>query len=94
MRKLKIMEHISLDGVIQVSGDDGDFPYGAWKAPYRTPAGADAISAAYGLSFDLLLGRRTYDMWSGYWPKAAEQSAGERPQCGEEICRDPSSGEP
>ena len=28
MRKLKIIEHISLDGVIQVSGDDGDFPYG------------------------------------------------------------------
>src|SRR5476651_1010394 len=30
MRKLKIIEHISLDGVIQVSGDDGDFPYGDW----------------------------------------------------------------
>jgi hypothetical protein len=37
MRKLKIIEHISLDGVIQVSGDDGDFPYGDWTAPYRTP---------------------------------------------------------
>jgi hypothetical protein len=29
VRKLKIIEHISLDGVIQVSGEDGDFPYGA-----------------------------------------------------------------
>jgi hypothetical protein len=58
MRKLKIIEHISLDGVIQVSGED-DFPYGDWTAPYRTPAGRDAIMAAYGGSFDLLLGRRT-----------------------------------
>ncbi len=46
MRKLKIIEHISLDGVIQHSADDGDFPYGDWTAPYRTPAGRDAIVAA------------------------------------------------
>jgi dihydrofolate reductase len=69
MRTLKIIEHISLDGVIQVSGD-GDFPYNDWTAPYRTPAGRDAILSAYGSSFDLLLGRRTYDQWSGLWPKA------------------------
>jgi hypothetical protein len=44
MRKLKIFEHISLDGVIQVrgSGEDGDYPYGDWTAPYRTSAGRDA----------------------------------------------------
>ncbi|BCM92501.1 putative protein YyaP [Abditibacteriota bacterium] len=70
MRKLKIIEHISLDGVIQTSGEDDDFPYGDWTAPYRTPAGRDAILAAQGASFDLLLGRRTYDIWSLYWPKA------------------------
>ena len=70
MRKLKIIEHISLDGVIQHSADDGDFPYSDWTAPYRTPAGRDAILAAYGKRFDLLLGRRTYDIWSGFWPKA------------------------
>lgn len=35
MRKLKIIEHISLDGVIQVFGEDGDFPYGDWTAPSR-----------------------------------------------------------
>jgi dihydrofolate reductase len=70
MRNLKIIEHISLDGVIQHSPDDNDFPYGDWTAPYRTPAGRDAILAAQGESFDLLLGRRTYDLWSGYWPKA------------------------
>jgi dihydrofolate reductase len=70
MRKLKIFEHISLDGVIQHSADDDDFPYSDWTAPYRTAAGRDAIIAAQGDSFDLLLGRRTYDIWSGYWPKA------------------------
>jgi dihydrofolate reductase len=72
MRKLRIFEHISLDGVIEVggSGDDGGFPYGEWTAPYRTPAGRDAILAAYGERFDLLLGRRTYDLWSGFWPNA------------------------
>lgn len=70
MRKLRIMEHISLDGVIQHSADDSGFPYGEWTVPYRTPAGRDAVTAAYGTSFDLLLGRRTYDMWSGFWPKA------------------------
>jgi len=70
VRKLRIFEHISLDGVIQHSADDSDFPYSDWTAPYRTPAGRDAIIAAYGESFDLLLGRRTYDIWSGFWPKA------------------------
>jgi len=69
MRKLKLMAHISLDGVIQSSGEDG-FPYADWTEPYRTPAGRDAVVAAQGEGFDLLLGRRTYDMWSGYWPKA------------------------
>lgn len=70
MRKLKIIEHISLDGVIQHSADDDGFSYSDWTAPYRTPAGRDAIIAAQGERFDLLLGRRTYDIWSGFWPKA------------------------
>ena len=78
MRKLKIMEHISLDGVIQHSADDGDFPYSDWSAPYRTPAGRDAITCAYGVSFDLLLGRRTYDIWSGFWPKAPSSPLADR----------------
>jgi dihydrofolate reductase len=70
MRRLRIIEHISLDGVIQHSADDDDFPYADWTAPYRTPDGRDAVLAAHGESFDLLLGRRTYDIWSGFWPKA------------------------
>lgn len=70
MRKLKIIEHISLDGVIQHSDDGDGFPYSDWTAPYRTPAGRDAVIAAQVEGFDLLLGRRTYDIWSGFWPKA------------------------
>lgn len=66
MRKLKIFEHISLDGVIQHSADDDNFPYSDWTAPYRTAAGREAMLAANGESFDLLLGRRTYDIWSGF----------------------------
>ena len=70
MRTLRIFEHMSLDGVIQASNDDGDFPYADWTAPYRSPAGLNEILSAQGPRFDLLLGRRTYDLWSGYWPKA------------------------
>jgi dihydrofolate reductase len=71
VRTIRIFEHISLDGVIQTSGEDGDdFPYGDWTAPYRTLAGREAIIAAQGENFDLLLGRRTYDIWSDFWPKA------------------------
>lgn len=77
MRKLRIIEHISLDGVIQHSCDGDDFAYADWTAPYRTPAGREAMLAAYGDKFDLLLGRRTYDIWSGFWPKAPSNPMGE-----------------
>ena len=78
MRKLKIIEHISLDGVIQHSADENDFPYAEWTVPYRTPAGREAILAAHGERFDLLLGRRTYDMWSDFWPKAPSSPMADR----------------
>ena len=78
MRTLKIIEHMSLDGVIQHSADGGDFSYSDWTAPYRTPAGRDAILAAQGERFDLVLGRRTYDLWSGFWPKAASSPMADR----------------
>lgn len=73
MRKIKIMEHISLDGVIQAPGgptEDGDYPYGGWTVPHRDPAIGAAVVAEHAKGFDLLLGRRTYDIWTGYWPKA------------------------
>ncbi len=78
MRTLKFMEHISLDGVIQHSTDNDDFPHADWTAPYRTPAGRDAILDASGASFDLLLGRRTYDLWSGFWPNAPSSPMSDR----------------
>jgi dihydrofolate reductase len=72
MRKIRIFEHISLDGVISPAkrseGDD-DFANGGWSAPYRSAAGAEALAEAQGKGFDLLLGRRTYDLWASYWPK-------------------------
>ena len=67
MREIRIFEHISLDGVIE-HGEE--YAYGAWTVPYRSPAGLQALLEVQGGSFDLLLGRRTYDMWAGFWPKA------------------------
>ena len=71
MRKIRISEHISLDGVIQPGGpnENSEYSNGGWTAPYRTPEGAAAVAAAYGSGFDLLLGRRTYDLWASFWPK-------------------------
>lgn len=69
MRKIKITEHISLDGVIE---HDGDYAYGAWTVPYRTPAGAAMLFEAYGSGFDLMLGRTTYDIFSKFWPNAGD----------------------
>ena len=77
MRTLKLIEHISLDGVMQSSGED-HFPYENWTAPYRTPTGAALVLSEHGDHFDLLLGRRTYDMWSGYWPKVSQSPMADR----------------
>lgn len=75
MRKIKIFEHISLDGVIQAPGgrnEDGDYPYGGWTVPHVDPGIRDFIVAMHSADFDLLLGRHTYDIWSGYWPNAGD----------------------
>jgi dihydrofolate reductase len=73
MRKIRIIEQISLDGVIQAPGgrNEGgdDYAHGGWTAAYRSAAGGEAVAEAQGKSFDLLLGRRTYDIFAGYWPK-------------------------
>jgi dihydrofolate reductase len=71
MRKIRIFEHTSLDGVISPPGDS-DFANGGWSAPYRTIAGAAALAERQGKGFDLLLGRRTYDLWASFWPKVKE----------------------
>src|SRR3954447_1140607 len=79
MRKLKIIEHISLDGVIQTtSGPEDDFPYGDWTAPYRSPAGLQLVTEMYGETFDVLFGRRTYDLLASFWPKAPKSPMADR----------------
>ncbi|MHA7777760.1 dihydrofolate reductase family protein [Roseibium sp. M-1] len=73
MRRITIIEHISLDGIIQAPGapdEDGDYPHGGWAVPLADPAVGDVIADLHGREFDLLLGRHTYDIWSGYWPEA------------------------
>ena len=69
MRKIRIFEHSSLDGVIEHAGD---YEYGGWTAPYRTTEGQAMLLDAYGANFDLLLGRRTDDSWLNYWPNAGD----------------------
>jgi len=67
MRKLRIFAHTSADCIVQPPGDD-EFANGGWSSPYRSPGGAETLAKRQG-HYDLLLGRRTYDMWAGYWPK-------------------------
>ncbi len=80
MRKLKVIEHISLDGVMQTtsSGPEDDFPYGDWTAPYRSPAGLQIVTEMYGETCDLLVGRRTYDLLASFWPKAPKSPMADR----------------
>jgi dihydrofolate reductase len=71
MRTIRIIEHMSLDGVIQAPGgpeEDPGYPHGGWAFPHHDPAVGEAIDAGQGQEFDLLLGRRTYDIFARYWP--------------------------
>jgi dihydrofolate reductase len=70
MRKIRVFAHISLDGVIAPEGPklNNDYSNGGWMAAYRSPGGAEMLADVQGKGYDLLLGRRTYDLWSGYWP--------------------------
>ena len=75
MRTVRIIEHISLDGVIQAPGgpdEDGDYAHGGWAFPLFDPTVGEAIDEAQGKTFDLLLGRHTYDIFAGYWPNAGK----------------------
>ena len=64
MRRIRIIEHISLDGVIQGPGGPGEdrengFDFGGWAFPHSSEEGGAAIDKAHGTGFDLLLGRKT-----------------------------------
>ena len=73
MRKVIVLEHISLDGVIQAPGGpdedtSGGFAYGGWISPYSDEMLGTALRRQMNLPFDLLLGRKTFEIWSPYWP--------------------------
>ena len=77
MRKVLVLEHISLDGVIQAPGGpdedtSGGFAHGGWIAPYSDARLGTALRRQMNLPFDLLLGRRTFDIWAPYWPHHAD----------------------
>ena len=78
MRKLTLCENLSLDGVMQHTPDENGFPFPHWTMPYRTREGLDMLIAEYGDRYDLLLGRRTYDLWSEFWPNAPQSPMGDR----------------
>jgi dihydrofolate reductase len=74
MRKIVVFTMVSLDGVIQAPGGpdedtSGGFKYGGWTAPYGDESFGDILKKELSVSFDLLLGRKTYEIFSGYWPK-------------------------
>ncbi len=74
MRKVIAIEFISLDGVIQSPGGpeedtSGGFAYGGWISPYSDPVLSAVIKKQMNLPFDLLIGRKTYDIWAPYWPQ-------------------------
>jgi dihydrofolate reductase len=77
MRKLIVLEHLSLDGVIQGPGGpeedtSGGFTHGGWIGPYSDEILGTALRKKMNQPFDLLLGRKTFDIWEPYWPQHAD----------------------
>lgn len=78
MGKLVVTEFVTLDGVAQAPGGpdedrDGGFPHGGWQAPLLDQeAGGVVFEQARNMNA-LLLGRRTYEIFAGYWPNAPEE---------------------
>jgi dihydrofolate reductase len=77
MRKVIVLEHISIDGVIQAPGGpdedpSGGFVHGGWIGPYSDQVIGTALRKQMNLPFDLLLGRTTFEIWEPYWPQHAD----------------------
>src|SRR5499426_4132259 len=77
MRKLNVLEFVSLDGVIQAPGGpeedtSGGFAYGGWISPHSDPVLSTAIRKQMNMPFDLLIGRRTFDIWAKFWPQHSD----------------------
>jgi dihydrofolate reductase len=74
MRKIIVFAMVSLDGVMQAPGGpkedtSGGFKYGGWTVPYTDESMEGILNKELSVPFDLLLGRKTYDIWKNYWPK-------------------------
>jgi dihydrofolate reductase len=74
MRKITVLEHITLDGVIQAGGGPDEdtsngFAYGGWCAPFDDDAIGAAVKKMLDMPIDLLLGRKTFDIWAAFWPQ-------------------------
>ncbi len=80
MRKIIVLSFITLDGVMQAPGGpeedtSGGFQYGGWTVPYFDEFSGNIMGEQMGMPFDLLLGRKTYDIFAGYWPKQDEKTS-------------------
>lgn len=80
MRKLIVLSFITLDGVMQAPGGpeedrSGGFEYGGWTAPYADEVSGKVMEKQMKPS-DLLLGRKTFEIFASYWPKHAENWPG------------------
>jgi dihydrofolate reductase len=74
MRKVNVLEFVSLDGVIQAPGGPEEdtssgFAYGGWTSPHSDPVSGAAMKKQMNLPFDLLLGRKTFDNFASFWPQ-------------------------
>jgi dihydrofolate reductase len=75
MRKIIVLSFLTLDGVMQAPGGpeedpSGGFKYGGWTAPYGDEV-SDKIMEKQLLPADLLLGRKTFEIFANYWPAHA-----------------------
>lgn len=84
MRKITASTFISLDGVMQAPGGPeedpaGGFRLGGWTVPFWKEDGMDDVMGEiFSKPYDLLLGRKTYDIFAGYWPQHADNPIGEQ----------------
>src|ERR1044071_9166814 len=77
MRNIIAITQVTLDGVMQAPGGPEEdprngFTHGGWAMPFVDDAARRVIRATIAGEFDLLLGRRTYDIFAAYWPKQGD----------------------
>ncbi len=81
MRKIVVLEFITLDGVMQAPGGpeedtSGDFKYGGWTAPFFDDFTGEEMGKQMKQPFALLLGRKTFEIFAAYWPKHEKEWPG------------------